>query len=158
MKTRTKRSLIILGGLITLGVASMLALNAFQSNLVFYFSPSQVVAQEVSQGQRFRLGGVVETGSVQRETRTLLVHFAVTDGARTVPVRYSGLLPDMFREGKGVVAQGVMDDGGVFQADQVLAKHDENYMPPEAAQALKDARPEATGMPVSYTTSSGEMQ
>ena len=151
MKTRTKRSLAILGGLASLGVASVLVLDAFQSNLVFYFSPSQVVAQEVSEGQRFRLGGIVEMGSVQREARSLHVSFSVTDGAQTVPVRYSGLLPDMFREGKGVVAQGVLGVGGVFEADQVLAKHDENYMPPEAAQALKDARPAV----VSYAGDAG---
>lgn len=158
MKTRTKRSLAILGGLASLGVASVLVLDAFQSNLVFYFSPSQVVAQEVSEGQRFRLGGIVEMGSVQRQTRSLQVSFAVTDGARTVPVRYSGLLPDMFREGKGVVAQGVLGVSGIFEADQVLAKHDENYMPPEAAQALKDARPELVGATVSYAGNPGAEQ
>ncbi len=147
MKARTKRSLILLGGLAALGVASVLVLNAFQSNLVFYFSPSQVVANEVPAGQRFRLGGIVEEGSVLRQGQTLRVDFVVTDGARAVPVHYQGLLPDMFREGKGVVAQGVIDGQGVFRADQVLAKHDENYMPPEAAQALKDARVAAGGQP-----------
>ncbi|WP_269496851.1 cytochrome c maturation protein CcmE [Castellaniella sp. S9] len=140
MKPRTKRSLMVLGGLASLGLASALVLDAFRSNLVFYFSPSEVAASAVPSGQRFRLGGVVEEGSLRREGQTLRVSFGVTDGARTVPVHYEGLLPDMFREGKGVVAQGVMDTGGVFVADQVLAKHDENYMPPEAAQALEDAR------------------
>jgi len=140
MKPRTKRSLIVLGGLASLGLATMLVLDAFRSNLVFYFSPSEVAADAVPSGERFRLGGVVAEGSLRREGQTLRVSFGVTDGARTVPVHYEGLLPDMFREGKGVVTQGVMGAGGVFIADQVLAKHDENYMPPEAAQALEDAR------------------
>ncbi len=140
MKPRTKRSLIVLGGLASLGLATTLVLDAFRSNLVFYFSPSEVAADAVPSGERFRLGGVVAEGSLQREGQTLRVSFGVTDGARTVPVHYEGLLPDMFREGKGVVTQGVMGAGGVFIADQVLAKHDENYMPPEAAQALEDAR------------------
>lgn len=139
MKARTKRGLIVLGGLATLGLASALVLNAFQDNLVFFFSPSQVAAHEAPQGRAFRLGGLVEEGSVQRGSDGLLVQFVVTDGAERIPVRYSGLLPDMFREGKGVVAQGRLDEGGLFQADQVLAKHDENYTPREVEHALKDA-------------------
>lgn len=137
MKTRTKRGLIVLGGLATLGVASALVLNAFQDNLVFFFSPTQVAAHEAPQDRAFRLGGLVEEGSVQRASDSLLVQFVVTDGARSIPVSYSGLLPDMFREGKGVVTQGRLDDSGTFHADQVLAKHDENYTPKEVADALK---------------------
>ena len=137
MKTRTKRGLIILGGLATLGVASALVLNAFQDNLVFFFSPSQVATHEAPVNRNFRLGGLVEQGSVQRANDSTTVHFVVTDGAKTIPVVYNGLLPDMFREGKGVVAQGRLDKDGVFRADQVLAKHDENYTPKEVADTLK---------------------
>jgi cytochrome c-type biogenesis protein CcmE len=139
MKIRTKRGLIILGGLGAITAASALVLNAFQDNLVFFFSPSQVAARAAPQGRHFRLGGLVEQGSIERPAGDLIVQFVVTDGAQRIPVRYSGLLPDMFREGKGVVAQGQLDAGGIFQASQVLAKHDENYMPREAADALKSA-------------------
>ncbi|HMN22079.1 MAG TPA: cytochrome c maturation protein CcmE [Ottowia sp.] len=139
MKTRTKRGLIVLGGLAALGVASALVLSAFQDNLVFFFSPSQVVAREAPQGRAFRLGGLVEQGSVQRASDSLMVQFVVTDGAQSIPVRYSGLLPDMFREGKGVVTQGRLDEHGLFHADQVLAKHDENYTPREVEGALQSA-------------------
>ncbi len=139
MKTRSKRALIIVGGLATLGVASALVLNAFQDNLVFFFSPTQVAARQAPADRHFRLGGLVEAGSVLRADRGLAVQFVVTDGAQSIPVSYQGLLPDMFREGKGVVAQGKLDAQGVFRADQVLAKHDENYMPREAADALKSA-------------------
>jgi cytochrome c-type biogenesis protein CcmE len=111
-------------------------MNAFQSNLVFFFSPSQVAAKEAPTGRTFRLGGLVEAGSVKRDG--VVVNFVVTDTAKTVPVRYQGILPDLFKEGKGVVAQGQMN-GGVFEAREVLAKHDENYMPPEAAEAVKRA-------------------
>jgi len=140
MKTRTKRGLIVLAGLGALGVASALVLNAFQDNLVFFFSPTQVIGQEAPQGRAFRLGGLVEEGSVQRAGSGLVVQFVVTDGAQSIPVHYSGLLPDMFREGKGVVTQGRLDAHGVFQADQVLAKHDENYTPREVEHALRNAR------------------
>ena len=139
MKSRTKRGLIILGGLAALGGASALVLNAFQDNLVFFFSPSQIAANEAPRDQHFRLGGLVEEGSVKRASNDLTVQFVVTDRAQKIPVRYSGLLPDMFREGKGVVAQGKLDASGIFHADQVLAKHDENYMPPEAADAVQQA-------------------
>lgn len=137
MKPRNKRALIIVGGLATVGVASALVLNAFQDNLVFFFSPSQVMAKQAPENRNFRLGGVVEEGSVQRAGDGLLVQFVVTDGAQSIPVSYSGLLPDMFREGQGVVAQGRLADDGHFRADQVLAKHDENYTPKEVADALK---------------------
>ncbi|MEY4711138.1 MAG: hypothetical protein RIS88_588 [Pseudomonadota bacterium] len=140
MKPRTRRTLAVAVGLCLVGGASALVLNAFNSNLVFFFSPTQVVAQQAPQGRSFRIGGLVEAGSVQRGTQDLKLEFIVTDGAQRVPVRYTGLLPDLFQEGKGVVAQGKLGADGIFHADQVLAKHDENYMPPEAAAALKAAQ------------------
>jgi cytochrome c-type biogenesis protein CcmE len=140
MKPRTKRALIIVGALAALGMATTLVLNAFQSNMVFFFSPSQVAAQEAPRERSFRLGGMVEQGSLQRDDKSLNVRFVVTDFAQKTPVTYTGLLPDLFREGKGVVAQGKLGPDGVFHAEQVLAKHDENYMPPEAADALAKAR------------------
>ena len=139
MKPRTKRALAIGGGVATLGVVAALVLNAFQSNLVFFFSPTQVAAKEAPIDRSFRVGGLVEEGSVQRDASGLTVRFVVTDMAKTVPVTYTGLLPDLFKEGKGVVAQGKLGTDGVFRAEQVLAKHDENYMPPEAAEAVKRA-------------------
>jgi len=136
MTPRRKRFAIALGILAVVGGATTLVLNAFQSNLVFFFSPSQIVAKEAPVGRTFRLGGLVVAGSVQREG--VAVRFEVTDTATTVPVQFSGILPDLFKEGKGVVAQGKLENG-VFQAKEVLAKHDENYMPPEAVEALKNA-------------------
>ncbi|MDT4967118.1 MAG: cytochrome c-type biosis protein CcmE [Acidobacteriota bacterium] len=124
-------------GLAGLGIAAALVLNAFQNNLVFFFSPTQVVAREAPVQKTFRVGGLVQQGSLKREDDGLTVHFIVTDLTNTVPVVYSGILPDLFKEGKGVVAQGKLGGDGTFRADQVLAKHDENYMPPEAADALK---------------------
>jgi len=141
MKPRTKRALAVLVALAALAGASALVLNAFQSNLVFFFSPSQVVANEAPRERNFRIGGLVEEGSVQREADSLTIRFAVTDLAHKIPVTFTGLLPDLFKEGKGVVAQGKLGPDGIFHAEQVLAKHDENYMPPEAAEALKNARP-----------------
>ena len=140
MKARTKRGLAIVVGLAAFGGASALVLNAFQSNLVFFFSPSQIAANEAPRDRSFRVGGLVEQGSIKRDGGGLTVNFVVTDLANTIPVSYTGLLPDLFREGKGVVAQGKLGADGVFRADQVLAKHDENYMPPEAADALKKAQ------------------
>ena len=137
MTPRRKRLAIILGIVASVGVAAALVLNAFQSNLVFFYSPSQVVAKEAPTGRTFRLGGLVKNGSVQRDGVT--VRFEVTDTAKTIPVRFEGILPDLFKEGKGVVAQGQVGADGVFVAREVLAKHDENYMPPEAAEALKRA-------------------
>ncbi|MBL0011227.1 MAG: cytochrome c maturation protein CcmE [Nitrosomonas sp.] len=139
MKPRHKKLAIITAGVAALGVASVLVLNAFQSNLVFFFSPSQVVAKEAPIGKSFRIGGLVEEGSVKREDSSKRCSFAVTDTAETIPVIYTGILPDLFREGKGVVAQGKISADGIFMADEVLAKHDENYMPPEAAEALEQA-------------------
>ena len=135
MKPRQKR-LAIIGGIVSaVAVAAALVLNAFRSNLVFFYSPSQVVAKEGPADRTFRLGGLVVAGSVKRNGTE--IEFAVTDTAQTVPVRYTGILPDLFKEGKGVVAQGRLREDGVFVAREVLAKHDENYMPPEAAEALK---------------------
>jgi len=139
MKPRTKRALAVVLALTALGLASTLVLRAFQSNLVFFFSPSQVVADEAPRERSFRIGGLVEEGSIKRDGQSLTVLFAVTDLAHKIPVSYTGLLPDLFKEGKGVVAEGKLGTDGVFKASQVLAKHDENYMPPEAAEALKNA-------------------
>lgn len=136
MKPRHRRIALAATLLALLGGAVALVLNAFQSNLVFFHSPSQVLSGEAPTGRSFRLGGLVETGSVQRDG--VNVRFRVTDTAQTVTVRYTGILPDLFQEGKGVVAQGRLN-GGVFDAAEVLAKHDENYMPPEAAEALRRA-------------------
>jgi cytochrome c-type biogenesis protein CcmE len=139
LKPRTRRGLWIVAGLAGLGVAVALVVNAFRSNLVFFFTPTQVAAQEAPRDRAFRIGGLVEAGSVAREKDGLTVRFRVTDTAKTIPVVYTGLLPDLFREGKGVVAQGRIASDGTFKATEVLAKHDENYMPPEAAEALKRA-------------------
>ena len=139
MKPRTRRTLFVLSGLMSLGVATALILQAFESNLVFFFSPSQIAAKEAPQDRLFRVGGLVKEGSVERDPAGLSVRFMVTDTVAQVQVSYLGLLPDLFQEGKGVVAQGRLDDKGVFYAQQVLAKHDENYMPPEAAEALSKA-------------------
>ena len=139
MKPRHRRFAWIGAGVLTLGVAAFLVLNAFQSNLVFFFTPSQVAANEAPHNRAFRIGGLVEAGSVTRESDALTVRFRVTDTARTIPVVFTGILPDLFREGKGVVAQGKIGSDGIFRASEVLAKHDENYMPPEAAEALKKA-------------------
>ena len=140
MKARHRRLSIIVLCLAALGAAAALVLNAMQSNLVFFFTPTQVAAKEAPQNRSFRIGGLVEEGSIKRQPDGLTVNFNVTDTARTIPVVYTGLLPDLFREGKGVVTQGRIGAEGVFQADEVLAKHDENYMPPEAAHAIEQAK------------------
>jgi cytochrome c-type biogenesis protein CcmE len=139
LKPRTRRAIWIVAGLSGLGIAVALVLNAFQSNLVFFFTPTQVATNEAPRERAFRMGGLVEDGSVTREKDGLTVHFRITDTAKTIPVVYTGILPDLFREGKGVVAQGKLLQDGTFRATEVLAKHDENYMPPEAADALKKA-------------------
>ena len=139
MKARHRRFLWIGAGVAVLGGAAALVLNAFQSNLVFFFTPSQIVANEAPQGRAFRVGGLVEEKSLARDSDGLTIRFKVTDTAATVPVVYKGILPDLFKEGKGVVAQGKIGPDGVFQASEVLAKHDENYMPPEAADAVNKA-------------------
>jgi cytochrome c-type biogenesis protein CcmE len=140
MKPRRKRIAAIVGGLALLGIAAGLVLYAFQSNLVFFFTPTQIAAGEAPRDRAFRVGGLVQAGSVKREPQALKVQFVVTDTANSIPVAYSGSLPDLFREGKGVVAQGRIGPDGVFHASEVLAKHDENYMPPEAAHALEQAQ------------------
>jgi len=139
MTRRQRRLGILLAALVCAGAATALTLNAFRSNLVFFFSPSQIAAKEAPVAQVFRLGGLVERGSIQRERDGMTIRFIVTDTARGVPVVYRGLLPDLFREGKGVVARGRLGEDGVFVANEVLAKHDENYMPPEAADAVRRA-------------------
>jgi cytochrome c-type biogenesis protein CcmE len=138
MKSRHKRIAIIVAGLVLLAVATTLLLQSFQSNLVFFFSPTEVAEGKSPKEGSFRIGGIVETGSVQRIGTQ--VKFRVTDTAKTMDVVYTGILPDLFKEGKGVVAQGKQGSDGIFVADQVLAKHDENYMPPEAADALEKGR------------------
>ncbi|HET9821704.1 MAG TPA: cytochrome c maturation protein CcmE [Burkholderiaceae bacterium] len=137
MKPRHKRFAILGGVLVAVGAAVGLVLNAFQSNMVFFYSPTQVAAHEAPTGRTFRIGGLVQNGSVKIEGTK--IQFIVTDSAQQVPVRFEGILPDLFKEGKGVVAQGQLKDG-VFVAREVLAKHDENYMPPEAADALYKAQ------------------
>jgi cytochrome c-type biogenesis protein CcmE len=134
MKPRSRRVLVILGGLASVGVASALVLNALDSNVAFFFTPTQVSAGEAPHGRAFRVGGLVKQGSVQRDQMT--VQFVITDTARDMRVRYTGILPDLFKEGKGAVAQGHLNADGEFVASEVLAKHDENYMPPEAQHAV----------------------
>ena len=138
MKPRHKRIAIITLGVAALGIATALVLTAFEKNLVFFFTPSQVAANEAPQGRTFRIGGMVLAGSVKRDG--VDVRFVVTDTVKSIPVVYRGTLPDLFREGKGVVAQGSLGADGVFAAREVLAKHDENYMPPEAAHAVERAQ------------------
>jgi len=140
MKRRHKTMTFIVVGVAALGGAAALVLNAFQSNLVFFFSPTQVVQKEAPLDRDFRLGGMVKTGSVERGADGLTVKFIVTDNAQEIPVIYSGILPDLFKEGTGVVAQGKLTPGGLFEAAEVLAKHDEQYMPPEVAEALEKGK------------------
>jgi len=140
MKRRHKRIAFILIGLVGLSVAAFLVASAFRQNLVFFFSPTQVVAKEAPVNRTFRVGGLVEKGTLKRENDGLTVRFTVTDTAASIPVVYKGILPDLFKEGRGCVAQGKIGADGVFQAEQVLAKHDENYMPPEAGQAIDKAK------------------
>jgi cytochrome c-type biogenesis protein CcmE len=137
MKTRHKRLILVAGGLGALGVAAWLVLSAFQQNMVFFYTPTQVFSGEAPKGRSFRIGGMVEAGSVKRQSDGVTVSFVVTDMAQKIPVSYKGILPDLFKEEKGVVAQGKLDHDGKFMAEEVLAKHDENYMPPDAAYALK---------------------
>ncbi len=139
MKPRHKRFILVGSGLAALAVAAGFVLAAFQKNLVFFFTPSQVAANEAPVGRSFRIGGLVVKGSLKRQPDGVTVQFIVTDTAKSVPVTYRGPLPDLFKEGKGVVAQGRLAPDGVFRADEVLAKHDENYMPPEAKQAVEQA-------------------
>ncbi len=153
MKPRSKRLFWIVGGIAGLALVVGLVLNAFRSNLVFFFTPSQIADKEAPVGRAFRVGGMVVNGSLQRHGTD--VHFVVTDTVKTVPVRYTGILPDLFKEGKGVVAEGQLDAAGEFHASQVLAKHDENYMPPEAAEALKKGRAVNDRLSKSLVTDNG---
>jgi cytochrome c-type biogenesis protein CcmE len=143
MSPRRRRLIFIVLGLAAMSTAVALVLNALGSNVMFFYSPSQVQAGEAPRTGAFRLGGLVEAGSLRRSADGLDVNFIVTDGAHSIPVSYRGLLPDLFREGKGVVVSGRMGEGAAFTATEVLAKHDENYMPPEAAHALKQAQSQA---------------
>lgn len=138
MKPRTKRGLLILSGLIAIGIAAGLVLNALNSNIAFFVTPSEVYAGKAPKSQAFRVGGMVKEGSIQRVDLT--VNFVITDTAKEIPVSYTGILPDLFMEGKGAVVQGKLDASGRFVATEVLAKHDENYMPPEAQHALDQAK------------------
>jgi cytochrome c-type biogenesis protein CcmE len=148
---RKRRLFWVLGILAGVGIATALALSAFQQNVMFFFDPSQVAAGEVKAGERFRLGGMVSEGSFKRQAGSLEVSFVVTDFQHELPVKYTGVLPDLFREGQGVVAHGRMGADGIFIADEVLAKHDEKYMPPEVARSLKKKGeayvPEGQGTP-----------
>jgi len=143
MTPRQRRMTLVLGIVAGVGIAGALALSAFRQNVTFYFDPTKVAAGEVKPGEHFRLGGMVTKGSVKREPGSLEVHFTVTDFEHDVPVSYTGVLPDLFREGTGVVAHGHLDGHGTFVADEVLAKHDEKYMPPEVAKSLKRRHGEA---------------
>lgn len=140
IKSRHRRFIFILIGLALLGSAAVLILNAFKDNMVFFYTPTQVQKGEVPKEIGFRIGGLVVPESLKREEDGLTVRFVITDTSKTVPVVYKGILPDLFKEGKGVVAEGKVNASGVFEAREVLAKHDENYMPPEAAEALKRAK------------------
>ncbi len=153
MTRRQKRLALILGGVAGLGLAIGLVLYALNSNIVFFFTPTQVAQNEAPSGRNFRIGGLVELGSVVRDGTQ--VSFLVTDNVKRIPVAYTGSLPDLFKEGKGVVAQGSLGPDGVFKATEVLAKHDENYMPPEAAEALRRAGHPAGG---TAGTASGTLQ
>jgi cytochrome c-type biogenesis protein CcmE len=138
VKPRYKRAAIIVGALITIGIAAVLILNALNSNIALYVTPSEVAAGKSPAGQVFRIGGMVKDGSVKRDGLT--VHFVITDMVKDIPVAYTGILPDLFKEGKGAVIQGRLNPDGQFVASEVLAKHDENYMPPEAKHALEQAQ------------------
>jgi len=140
MKKRHKRVVFIVASLAALGFATWLVLGAFRNNLVFFFSPTQIATKEAPVGRTFRIGGLVENGSMKRDNDGLTLRFTVTDTANSIPVVYKGILPDLFKEGRGCVAQGRVGSDGVFYADQIMAKHDENYMPPEAARALDQAK------------------
>jgi len=156
VKTRHKRMSFIIIGLFGLGIATTLILRAANSNIVFFYSPSEVHAGEVTQSHEFRLGGLVGEDSVRREDDGLTVHFLVTDNAETVPVEFVGILPDLFREGQGVVTQGRLGEDGVFVASEVLAKHDETYMPPEVAAALEQAK-QANRVTATHTDKPGSV-
>lgn len=137
MKRKHKRLMFVVGGMAALGIAAGLIVSAFDENLVFFFSPTELAAKEIKPDQRIRIGGLVKEGSLSKEADGVTARFQVTDNTKDLAVRYKGLLPDLFREGQGIVAEGRMGADGVFEASEVLAKHDENYMPREVADALK---------------------
>ncbi len=151
MKARHKRMALILGGLAALGLIAAFVLNALNDNLAFFYSPSDVQAGKAPQNKVFRIGGLVQNGSLSRQADGVTVSFVVTDTAHHIDVHYKGILPDLFQEGKGVVAQGKLGADGIFTASEVLAKHDENYMPPEAAKALEQAHQAGSGNPDAKT-------
>ena len=154
MTPRQKRLGFIVAGIVLVAAAVGLVLYALKNNVSLYFTPTQVFNKEAPQGRSFRIGGLVEEGSVKRENDGLTVHFNITDNDKIMPVVYKGILPDLFKEGKGVVAQGKLDEANVFRAEEVLAKHDENYMPPEAADALKKAEAAKAAAAMQGTSSS----
>jgi cytochrome c-type biogenesis protein CcmE len=162
MTPRQRRMSLVAGIVVGVGIAGALALSAFRSNVTFFFDPTAVAAGQVKNGEHFRLGGMVTQGSVKRTPGSLEVHFVVTDFKHDVPVTYSGVLPDLFREGTGVVAHGSMQSDGTFKADEVLAKHDEKYMPPEVAKSLKrrhgEAREDALAAPQPGQSAAAEGQ
>ncbi|NMG35905.1 cytochrome c maturation protein CcmE [Azoarcus sp. TTM-91] len=139
MKARSKRLILVGTGVVLFGAAVALVLSAFQQNLVFFHTPTEVVEGKAPLGKTFRIGGMVEQGSIRRDADGITVRFAITDTAKVIPVSYQGSLPDLFKEGKGAVVQGSLGPDGLFRASEVLAKHDENYMPPEAAHAVAEA-------------------
>ena len=140
MKSRHKKLALIGGALAVIGLIAALVLNALNSNIALYITPTEVAAGKAPQGKLFRSGGLVKEGSIQRQTDGVTIAFVITDTAKDIPVAYKGILPDLFKEGKGAVAQGKLNETGTFVATEVLAKHDENYMPPEAAKAVDDAQ------------------
>lgn len=155
MNARKKRMWFIVGGVALVAAAVGLVLFALKNNVSLYFTPTQVYNKEAPQGRNFRIGGLVEAGSVKREADGLTVHFRITDTAKGMEVVYKGILPDLFKEGKGVVAQGKLGEDNVFHAEEVLAKHDENYMPPEAKQAI-DAAQAAASAPAAVSAPAGK--
>lgn len=154
MKPRKKRLLFVVGGMVCLAVAAVLVLNAFRSNLVFFHTPTEVAQHKVPVGEYFRIGGLVQEDSLHHADDGVTIRFVITDTAQGIPVVYRGILPDLFEEGEGVVAEGRVSADGVFHADQVLAKHDANYMPPGAAQAVQEAN--AQQAPIAATVTRGQ--
>jgi cytochrome c-type biogenesis protein CcmE len=146
MTRRQRQMWVVSGILVGVSIAAFLALTAFQKNLLYFYTPTQIAAGEAPKGYAFRVGGLVVPGSVKRDPASLDVRFDVTDGAATVSVAYNGILPDLFREGQGIISVGQLNEGGLFQASEVLAKHDENYMPPEIADSMK----KGGQMPIDY--------
>ena len=153
MKSRHKKLALIGGALAIIGIIAALVLNALNSNIALYISPTEVAEGKAPQGKLFRIGGLVKEGSIQRQADGVTISFIITDTAKDIPVAYKGILPDLFKEGKGAVAQGKLESNGTFVATEVLAKHDENYMPPEAAKAVDDAQARAAGKHVSPSSS-----